>query len=579
MTIAAGHRSEFIRFDETGYTFYNNCISKFEERLGCKKIFMEKVKKGDEQRNNICSWNERLLKLAVRTGNYILKIYFIMLMIIYPFYMQDGYREIGAVKYFFFRKLSLLVMGIMAPVVIIIFLCSRKVQGHKNKPVMEHCRRLSVTDLFAYGYLLIVLISYIFTKFRGEALWGADGWYMGVVSQLIFIFIYFMFSRYFRWNNDMLYVVLGSSGLVFLLGILNRYSIYPIPISVTAPGFISTLGNINWFCGYWSVFAPLGIMLYWNSRGDWQRFAAGVYVAICFISGMTQGSRSAYLALAGIFVLLFCLSFQENQKMYHFLEICGLFALSGQIARLMRYMPGFTMNYEDELGSIFTDTELTLYIGAAILALYLLFHYLTEHKGCMIVRYNILRRCVMVMIVAVLLIYIFLTTVNTCIPGGITGLADKQAFLFNDKWGNSRGITWICGMLAYRDMTPIQKLVGVGPDCFAEYVYGIPELTGRIYMAFGDSRLTNAHNEWITMLVNLGALGAICYVGIFVSAFIRFLKKTPEKTFLYLCAASVLAYMVHNVVSFQQVLNTPFVFLIMGIGEGILREGQTENDK
>lgn len=540
---------------------------------------MEKVKKGDEQRNSRCNWTERLLKPTGRFGNYILKIYFLILMVVYPFYMQDGYFEIGAVKYFFFRKISLVIMSIMAPVVIIIFLCSSKAQEDKKKTVLEICRRLSVTDLFVYGYLLIVLISYLFTDFRGKALWGADGWYMGLVSQLIFVLIYFMFSGYFRWNNDMLYVVLGGSGLVFLLGILNRYSIYLIPIAVKAPEFISTLGNINWFCGYWSVFAPLGVMLYWNSRKGWQRFTVGTYVVICFISGMTQGSRSAYLALAGIFCLLFYLSFQENQKMHRFLEICGLFALSGQIARLLRYLPGFNMNYEDELVSIFTDTGLTLYIGAVVLAIYLLFHYLTELKGCMIERYKILRLCAMAVITVIFLVYIILTIANTCVPDGITGLADKQAFIFNDKWGSSRGATWICGMLAYRDMTPIQKFVGVGPDCFAEYVYAIPSLAERIYMRFGDSRLTNAHNEWITMLVNLGALGVICYVGIFVSAFIRFLKKAPEKTFLYLCAASVLAYMIHNVVSFQQVLNTPFVFLIIGIGEGILREDRAENNK
>ena len=540
---------------------------------------MEKVKKDNEQRNSVCNWKERMLKLAGQTGNYFLKIYFIILVAVYPFYMKDGYREIGAVKYFFFRRISILVIGIIVPFILIIFLCSRKTQGNKKKSILKNCRRTSITDLFAYGYLLTVLISYLLTDFRSEAFWGADGWYMGMVSQLLFVLIYFMFSGYFRWDNDMLYLVLGSSGLVFLLGILNRYSIYPIPIPVKAPEFISTLGNINWFCGYWSVFAPLGIMFYWNSRDGWQRFAAGVFVVICFVSGMTQGSRSAYLALIGIFALLFYLSFRENQKMYRFLEICGLFAISGQIARLLRYLPGFTMNYEDKLGSIFTDTGLTLYIGAVIFVLYMLFHYLAEHKGCMISRYSILRRCAMVMIAMILLAYIFLTIVNTCISGGIAGLADKQAFLFNDKWGNSRGITWICGLLAYRNMTPLQKLVGVGPDCFAEYIYEIPELTERIYMAFGDSRLTNAHNEWITILVNLGALGVIFYVGFFVSAFIRFLKKAPEKTVLYLYAVSIWAYMVHNIVSFQQVLNTPFVFLIIGIGEGILKGSQTENDK
>ncbi len=540
---------------------------------------MEKVKKDDRQRKIICDWKERLLKLSGQIADNILKIYFLILTVIYPFYMQDGYFEIGAVKYYFFRKISLVVMGIMVPVVIIIFLCGRKAQRHKKESALKYCRRLSATDMFAYGYLAIVFISYLLTDFRDKAFLGADGWYMGFVSQLIFIFIYFMFSGYFRWNNNMLYAVLCSSGLVFLLGILNRYSIYPITIQTRAPSFISTLGNINWFCGYWSVLAPLGIMFYWNSRKGRQRVAAGTYVVICFLSGTTQGSRSAYLALAGIFVLLFYLSFQENQKMYRFLEICGLFVLSCQIARLMRYLPGLSMNYEDKLGSIFTNTGLTLYIGVIILALYLLFHYLTEHKGCMVVRWKILRRCVMVMIASVVLVYIILITANTCIPGGLSGLADRQDFIFNDKWGNYRGITWICGLMAYKDMTPIQKLVGVGPDCFAEYIYGIPELAERIYMVFGDSRLTNAHNEWITILVNQGVLGAICYAGIFISAFIRFLKKAPEKVFLYLCAASIWAYMIHNIVSFQQVLNTPFVFLIIGIGEGLMRENRAENDK
>lgn len=540
---------------------------------------MEKVKADDEKRNSICNWKERLLKLAGQTGNYILKIYFLILMIIYPFYMQDGYREIGAVKYFFFRKISFLVMGIMAPVVIIIFLCSGKMQGNKKKSILGYCSKQSVTDWFAYGYLLLVFISYLLTDFRGEAVWGAEGWYMGLVSQLLFVFIYFMFSGYFRWDDDMLYAVLGGSGLVFLLGILNRYSIYPIPISVKAPEFISTLGNINWFCGYWSVFAPLGIMFYWNSKGGWQRLAAGAYVAICFVCGMTQGSRSAYLALIGIFVLLFYLSFQDNQKMYRFLEICGLFTLSGQIARLLRYLPGFTMNYEDALGDVFTDTGLTLYIGAVVLVLYILFYYLAENRGYQIVRYKTLRLYVIVLIAVMVLTYIILTIVNTRIPGGIAGLADKQAFIFNDKWGSSRGVTWICGLQAYREMNLVQKLVGVGPDCFAEYVYAIPKLTERIYIAFGDFRLTNAHSEWITMLINQGTLGVIFYVGIFISAFIRFLKKAPKHTLLYLCAASIWTYMIHNIVSFQQVLNTPFVFLILGIGEGILKEGQTENDK
>lgn len=532
---------------------------------------MENLKSDDEQIKGLRNRKERMLNLAGQAGNYILKIYFLILVAVYPFYMKEGYRELGSAKYHFFSRISVIIMALMAPVVITVFLCRTALSGRIKERNLRYFYRTSVTDMFVYGYLAAVLISYLFTDFGREAFRGAEGWYMGLVSQLIFVFIYFMFSRYFEWKNIMLYVMLISSGLVFLLGILNRYSVYPIYIETKAPDFISTLGNINWFCGYWAVLAPVGIAFYWISRKGLQRAAAGVCVVICFISGITQGSRSVYLALAAVFVLLFCISFQENRKMYRFLEICGLFALSGQAARLMRRLPGFTMNYEDKLGSIFTDTGLTLYIGAAVIIIYLLLWYLAEHKGYGIEKFKGLRQGVMILIAVIMTVYTILTVVNTCIPGGIGLLAGRQEFTFNDEWGNGRGVTWKCGLMAYVNLSPARKLIGVGPDCFADYVYTIPELTQRIYAEFGGSRLTNAHNEWITVLVNEGALGVICYAGIFISAFIRFIKKASSKPFLYLCAAGVLAYTVHNAVSFQQVLNTPFAFLVMGIGEGVLR--------
>lgn len=44
-------------------------------------------------------------------------------------------------------------------------------------------------------------------------------------------------------------------------------------------------------------------------------------------------------------------------------------------------------------------------------------------------------------------------------------------------------------------------------------------------------------------------------------------KGSRPAAVLYLCAVSVLTYIAHNLVSFQQVLNTPFIFIILGIGE------------
>lgn len=497
----------------------------------------------------------------------IVTLYFLALTIVFPFYTKGGYAEIGEVKYNLFRNIGLAIMAVMMLVIAESLFLQRK-----SFSVRTLYKNLSVTDWFMYGYFMLVLISYIFTPFAEEAFWGAEGWYMGLVSQLLFIGIYFLFSRYFIWSNKWLYVILISSGLVFLLGILNRYSVYPVYMSEQNPGFISTLGNINWFCGYWSVICPLGIVFYWTSRAKWQQISSGIYVVLCFVTGVVQGSSSAYLVFAGVFIFLFSLSFQENRAMYKFLQLCVMFALSCQTARLLRYLPDLEMNYENELGVVLTDTNLTLFIGMVFIAIYVLFDYYVKKKDCNVKQCKIIRNTALTIMAAVLIIYILLLVGNTCLAGGLFGLSGVSLFTFDDAWASYRGATWSIGMRAYQSMPLLNKLIGAGPDCFASYVYSVEGLAERTYALFGNARLTNAHNEWITVLVNQGIMGFGCFVGAFAAAVVRFMKRAHVEPALYMCVASILFYMLHNMVSFQQILNAPYVFMILGIGEGICRK-------
>lgn len=509
-----------------------------------------------------------MMRIGQEIKNSILTAFYFVMMIVYPFYIdtESGYEVIGDTKYYFFRNVSILVVVIMLLIVMIDFLCRRE-----KIRIVEHYKKLSGTDWFVYGYLIAVLLSYALTAYKKEALWGAEGWYMGLMSQLVFLSIYFLFSRYFEWKDNLLYPVLTGSALVFLLGILNRYSIYPIALNGQTPVFISTLGNINWFCGYWAVLCPLGVAFFWISKKNKEQIVAGFYVVIAFLSGVTQGSSSAYLAFAGIFLFLFCLSFYDNTRMKRFLELCFLFLVVCQLARILRYLPGVTMNYESSIGKVLTDTNLTLFAVVVIGILSVWFGYLEKKKAFRIAEHKIWRNMVLAIVAVGFSGYVVLLIVNTCLAGGIFGLAGSSLFTFNNTWANSRGGTWTSGILAYRNMSFLQRLIGIGPDCFAEYLYAVPELAERVYSQFGSARLTNAHNEWLTILVNTGALGLLCYAGIFVSAIWRFVKKAEEQPMLFLCVLCILAYTVHNMVSFQQILNTPYVFLLLGIGEGMAR--------
>ena len=101
--------------------------------------------------------------------------------------------------------------------------------------------------------MTILIAIYVFSNYKDITLWGEEGWYMGLVPLLLLCGISFFISRLWQGDGNLAYLIMGASAVVFLLGICNRYSFYPISLAGSQPGFISTLGNINWFCGFFLI--------------------------------------------------------------------------------------------------------------------------------------------------------------------------------------------------------------------------------------------------------------------------------------------------------------------------------------
>ena len=143
--------------------------------------------------------------------------------------------------------------------------------------------------------------------------------------------------------------------------------------------------------------------------------------------------------------------------------------------------------------------------------------------------------------------------------------------MFDGHWGSAWGATWRDGFAIYQTFSFRERLFGVGQDCFAIHGYGIPELAARLKEEWPGSRLTNAHNECITHLVNVGIFGMLSFIGIFWSSFKRLLERAAKEPLCFVFAASVLSYFIHNQFSFAQVLNTPYIYMMLGLGESLMR--------
>lgn len=175
-----------------------------------------------------------------KTANLLVTAYLLLLFVAYPFYMKEGYVEIGRAKYSFWIRISL-----STAAVLLLFFVIRLIRELKEKSLQFQATDISIL-VFA-GTLLLTLALAVDRK---EALFGTEGWNMGFALYGVLCLLYLMIRLLWKPDKWIIYLALLASGGIYLLGILDRFSIYFIPLEIRNPGFLSTLGNINWFTGY-----------------------------------------------------------------------------------------------------------------------------------------------------------------------------------------------------------------------------------------------------------------------------------------------------------------------------------------
>lgn len=508
-----------------------------------------------------------------RISSYIIILYVFIMFCVYPFYYENGYYNMGTAKCRFFLGLSAIGFFVISVTAVIDLI----IQKRRNN-VVFHSKKISITEKLLYVYMANILVSYVFSDFKQNVLWGATDWYIGTIPLLLMASLG-CFSIYMWQEQEWLkYGCLLVSGIVFLLGICNRFSFYPIPIEPANPGFISTLGNINWFCGFMSVVAPIGISL-WVLTEDkeykhkWQKWLLISYVLIAFMAGFCQGSSSVFIWNVALFVGLFWIAVKNTVRIKRWLLTVGMWGMSGQFVRLLKFLYPDKYNYDT---SVLIDTGVTLIIVLISFFSYIVIClYWKEEKELPEILRREIRRIILGAIVIGVLLWLVLAVYNTKM--GLPFLADNPLFLLNEKWGNGRGVIFKVSFAMFEKMSPTQKLFGVGADGFSAFAYSIPEIQTYLQFYFGDSVLTNAHCEIVTNLINLGVLGIMAFVGVFVTFVVRCMKRGEKEPLLYIPAICVICYFANNLISFAQVLNIPFLFLILGIGEFYLKNLKDES--
>lgn len=519
----------------------------------------------------------------------MLCVYILLILIILPFYFEEGYSHIGTDKSYFFRQVSTVGWKLLLPVLLcylvsaaVVWRQNRKKEAGNNRK-NAFWNRISVTDVFAGMYGIGLLISYACSDYKKMALWGADGWFMGLYPQLILIGVYFLISRFWIPQKWMFYLFLPVSGVVFFLGYLNRFGIYPIDMQVENIRFISTIGNINWYCGYLVTVFFGGVFLLWQEawhgvKPPLVRLLVKVllilYVAVGFSTLVTHGSSSGILTMAVMLLVFFFLSASDSRRMLGFWQMLLILSAVCTATFFIRRIFPDRFTYNETTTELLTNSVLP-FLMAGVSVVFFIWVFWSGRKGCYPERFfRILTGAAVFGALAAVLLLVILICSNTLNPGSLGKLSKMSIFTFSPGWGSNRGATWTAGVMCFGELSFWHKLVGVGPDCMTDFLYrdGSQALNTLVVGSFGRDRLTNAHNEWLTILVNGGIWGLVSYVGMVISAVMRYIKRRNVN---YIAAAAgfcLLAYTVNNMFSFQQAMNVSAMFIIFGIGEAYVRK-------
>lgn len=529
--------------------------------------------------------------------------------VVVPLYARDGYHQIGDAKFEAYRRImtgSFSVLLLLAAVYYVcrIIVCRRSAAREENlldgPHLIHRFPQVSLTDKFALAYLILTGISVISGGFYNDALWGAVGWNMGFLTQVSFVLLYLFLSRFGRYYRAVLIILCSVAAVVFAIGILHRLMIDPIGFYdglnyEQKAQFLSTLGQATWYASFMAVTLPVGIGAFLYTEGTRRRVLSGIYIMLGFCSLVTQNSDSAYFALAGAMFVFFMISCGSKVALHRFMAVLSMLFAAGKIMYLLTRMRPNPELEPDFITELMWTSGLTWILLIVCLLLTLAtalrkpkkFYTKVMNKGgtadggmpgqkkggefpASAVR-RIRRGTVGVAVGLVMLIVLVICLHSLgALPTDISNKVSGIPYLnWNDDWGNGRGRIWSfsCRMISEESLG--HRIFGVGPDCFNSYAKTYHR--DEVRLLWGEKLLTNAHNEWLTMLINGGILGAAAYVGVYVAEVRRCLRGWRQNELLSGVAASCVSYMCYNFFCYQQVLCTPFIFILMGIGEYILR--------
>ena len=501
----------------------------------------------------------------------------------FPFiHFDDGFVGIRHQKYYFFVAIA--AMALIAELLLLLTRISgEKAERAEQKPLWK---TLSFTDRSAIALALSCALSTLFSPYITLAFWGemtlgsfAVGRNNGLFLILLYVAVYFLLSRLYRFREVVFIALAASCSIVYLLTVLNGFYIDPLNMLAqfkdSQPGvymeFFSTIGNKNMLASFICVTLPVSFVMAVLTESIWKRILYLTAAALGSMAMIIGDSDSALLGSAVFLAVMLVVFARRPERLKrHFLSVT---VMLGSVSLLRLFSSLMNDNYK-ELGDltkgILFSVKLPLFAGIAAVVTILLYVLDWKKPGFM------LPKAVPVILgalfggaaAAAFGVFLYFSAVDTA-----TDLGSMEKLLrMNDAWGTHRGIMWLRSFKIFGEANIWQKLFGTGPDTF----YFAFEPYFKELEEYGNSSTDAAHNEYINYLITIGVAGLAGYLAFVGSALVRGFQSAKRNPYVLACAAAVVAYLAQAVVNIALPISTPLMIIFVSLCEAFARQKKEE---
>ena len=496
----------------------------------------------------------------------ILAVTYIFLMtVIFPLYTKQGFIRIADAKrdYYYWISGVFFVLSLVVLVATLI----------RNKGFALDKIQLSALDYAVLAYLGIQIISFIFSPYKYGTFIGFSGWSMGLVSQLAMVFGYFLVRNWY--GSGKTAWVFISVGLITeaTLIVSNRlgddaFHFYDWMdwFDWTRRNLVGTIGNSNWACAYLIFTFPVLLILYTRTKRLITKFLVGLGLSITMAAILIQGSRSGIPSLAVILLVFLLFYVKTISDLTRYLEILNLLFLFPTFVSIFHIQ---FVETNDERFFRLWDSYLWFIPMVITTAVVIIMNVRASKKREKDAEKEIPSKLRLVtrltaLVIAVMGIVAFVVLQFS--DALWNALGSPSSLRLSDSWGSGRWELWRKSIITFFTQDRARLVCGFGPDAYG-YWFVSKGLEIQTKDIFTGAIYANAHNEWITMLINAGIMGLLSYLALFASAFKSFAGKGKKAPYEIAGVLLLCGCLVNQFFSFQQVCATPIFFILLGLCE------------